>query len=138
MLRPKFKEPRIHFAVNCASIGCPALLEEAFTPAKLEKQLEAASKRFLMDRTRNRYDLKKKKLYLSKIFKWFDDDFEVVVVDKKTKKKKKRTVAQFVSSRITENKKEQAIIANDSDFDIDYLDYDWNLNIQKPKKKIKL
>src|ERR1700691_2046756 len=50
-----FDEPRIHFAVNCASVGCPMLRDEAFSAARLDAQLEDGTRRFLGDRTRNRY-----------------------------------------------------------------------------------
>lgn len=70
----KYQEPRIHFAVNCASIGCPALREESYTGEKLETQLQGQTQRFLADKTRN-YVLDDT-LYLSKIFSWYGSDFE--------------------------------------------------------------
>ncbi len=70
----KYQEPRIHFAVNCASIGCPALREESYTGEKLETQLQGQTERFLADKTRN-YVLGDT-LYLSKIFSWYGSDFE--------------------------------------------------------------
>jgi hypothetical protein len=73
---PDFDEPRIHFAVNCASIGCPALRPEAFTADALEAQLEDQTRRFLADRTRNRWDGSEGRLYLSPIFDWYGGDFE--------------------------------------------------------------
>lgn len=72
-LRPKYKEPRVHAAVNCASIGCPALRNEAFTASKLNSQLNDGMRRFLSDKTRNR--VTNGKLEVSPIFKWFEDDF---------------------------------------------------------------
>jgi hypothetical protein len=73
-LRPKYQDPRIHTAIVCASIGCPALRPEAFTPDRLESQLEDGMRRFLGDRTRNRSSAGK--LEVSSIFKWFREDFE--------------------------------------------------------------
>jgi len=73
-LRPKYEDPRIHAAIVCASIGCPALRPEAFTPDRLEAQLDDGMRRFLGDRTRNRASAGK--LEVSAIFKWFRDDFE--------------------------------------------------------------
>ncbi len=73
-LRPRYAEPRLHVAVNCASIGCPALFPEAFTAARLEPMLEDGMLRFLGDHTRNRYA--DGKLEVSQIFKWFKEDFE--------------------------------------------------------------
>ena len=70
-----YNEPRIHFAVNCASIGCPALLNEAFTSTKLEAQLEAVTQAFLADRSRNRFNASTGRLEVSKIFDWYGKDF---------------------------------------------------------------
>ncbi len=65
---------RIHYAVNCASIGCPALREEAFVAERLGAQLEEQAVRFLSDRTRNR--VTNGQLEVSMIFKWFAEDWE--------------------------------------------------------------
>jgi hypothetical protein len=68
-----YDEPRVHFAVNCASVGCPMLREEAYVAERLEAQLEEQARRFLSDRTRNRYA--NGRLEVSKIFDWFKEDF---------------------------------------------------------------
>ncbi len=70
----KMDEPRIHFAIVCASYSCPKLQNTAFTASKLETQLTTATKQFLSDTKRN--EIKENSLKLSKIFKWFDKDFE--------------------------------------------------------------
>src|SRR5581483_7170082 len=75
-LRKNFQEPRVHFAVNCASIGCPALRPEAYTAAKLNTQLDEQARLFLRDTSRNRTTAANKRLELSMIFKWFHEDFE--------------------------------------------------------------
>ena len=76
ILRPRFKDARVHAAVNCASYSCPPLLGEAFVADKLEKQLDAQMKAFVNDELRNKYDEKKNVIYLSEIFNWFEEDFE--------------------------------------------------------------
>ena len=73
MLRELWREPRVHYAVNCASIGCPMLREEAYVAARLERQLEEQALRFLSDRSRNRF--RDGRLEVSKIFDWFREDF---------------------------------------------------------------
>jgi len=73
-LRKEYRDPRIHYAVNCASVGCPMLREEAYVAARLEQQLEEQAVRFLSDRSRNRY--REGKLEVSQIFDWFKEDFE--------------------------------------------------------------
>tara|TARA_R110002124_G_scaffold331_3_gene1409 strand:+ start:1225 stop:2157 length:933 start_codon:yes stop_codon:yes gene_type:complete len=70
----KMNEPRIHFAIVCASVSCPKLQNEAFTAANLEEQLTNATKEFLAETSKN--ELSKNRIKLSKIFKWFKGDFE--------------------------------------------------------------
>lgn len=70
----RYREPRAHFALNCASVGCPALRPEAYVGARLDAQLESAAIQFLSDRSRNRYA--GDKLEVSSIFKWYREDFE--------------------------------------------------------------
>lgn len=73
---PEYRDPRIHFAVNCASIGCPALRPEAFTAATLEAQLHDQTQRFLRDRGRNRLRVSTPlALEVSSIFNWYGRDF---------------------------------------------------------------
>jgi hypothetical protein len=74
--RGVFDEPRVHVAVNCASVGCPLLAPQAFTAERLDAQLEDLMRRFLSDRTRNRYNPAGGALELSKIFDWYRSDFE--------------------------------------------------------------
>ena len=73
-LRARYQDPRIHTAIVCASIGCPALRPEAYTAERLDAQLEDGMRRFLGDRTRNRAG--PGRLEVSAIFKWFREDFE--------------------------------------------------------------
>jgi DNA-binding transcriptional ArsR family regulator len=73
-LRKHYKDPRVHYAVNCASVGCPMLREEAYVAARLERQLDEQAVRFLSDRSRNR--LRDGLLEVSKIFDWYKEDFE--------------------------------------------------------------
>ena len=70
----KMDEPRIHFAIVCASISCPKLQNEAFTSLRLEEQLTLATKEFLSDTSKNK--LSDDRIEISKIFKWFKKDFE--------------------------------------------------------------
>lgn len=71
-----FDDPRIHVAVVCASIGCPMLRNEAFVAERLDAQLDDALRRFLSDRSRNRFDAGAATLSVSKIFDWYRKDFE--------------------------------------------------------------
>ena len=107
IIRAKFEEPRIHFAVNCASISCPKLLNRAYEPTTLEAQLTAAAKDFLTDANRN--IIKKDRVQLSKIFFWYRGDF---VKDMKLIE----YINQYSSIEVSKDAK------------VRYLDYDWNLN----------
>ncbi len=71
-----FDDPRIHFAVVCASIGCPMLRNEAFTPGRLDAQLDDGLSRFLSDPARNRFEADSGTLKVSRIFDWYRQDFE--------------------------------------------------------------
>ncbi len=116
-----FDEPRIHFAVNCASVGCPALRAEAFTGAKLEAQLEEQTTLFLADRTRNRYE--DDELYVSKIFDWYRSDFEAGW-------KGSNSLGEFLAlyANALMLTPEQVQTIKDDEIDIEFFDYDWNLN----------
>ncbi|WP_233450986.1 DUF547 domain-containing protein [Hanstruepera ponticola] len=103
----KMDEPRIHFAIVCASESCPKLQNKAFVADKLEQQLTNATKEFLDDNTKNR--ITKNELELSKIFKWFSKDF-----------KQKGSLIDFL------NQYSEVQISEDAK--INYLDYSWELN----------
>ena len=75
--RGRYDDPRIHFAVNCASIGCPMLREEAFVAERLDAQLDEQALRFMSDRSRNRWSAATQKLEVSKIFEWYAEDFRL-------------------------------------------------------------
>jgi hypothetical protein len=117
LMRKDFSEPRIHFAINCASRGCPALQPEAYIADKLDQQLEHAARSFLMDAERNRYDKDRDLLEISSLFKWFKHDFEQAA----------GSIETFIAPYITDEAGlrirliEQAI-------KIRFLDYDWSLN----------
>jgi hypothetical protein len=101
-----YDDPRIHYAVNCASIGCPMLREEAYVTARLEAQLDEQAVRFLSDRSRNRF--RGGRLEVSKIFDWFKEDFEP----------REKYFARYA----------QVLGYPGGAVPIDFLDYDWSLN----------
>lgn len=120
-LRPNYADPRIHAAVNCASLGCPALRPEAFTAARLEAQLDDGMLRFMADRSRNRYA--GGKLQLNMIFKWFREDFE----RGHQGFKQLQDVTARYADQLTDNPVERDKIKA-KNVSIAYLDYDWSLN----------
>jgi hypothetical protein len=118
-----YDEPRVHVAVVCASIGCPMLRNEAFTAARLDAQLEDGMKRFLSDRSRNRYDPATKKLEVSKIFDWYGKDFEKGY---KGFTSVKATLAKYADQLA--DKPEDRAAVREQKADVTFLDYDWSLN----------
>jgi hypothetical protein len=120
-LRPRYKDPRVHAAVNCASIGCPALRNEAFVAPKLEAQFDDGMVRFMADRTRNR--VAAGKLEVSMIFKWFREDFEQGWLGlRKLEDAFARYAAQLTDQPDEQRKlRERALSPS-------FLDYDWSLN----------
>ncbi|MEP3225497.1 MAG: DUF547 domain-containing protein [Parasphingorhabdus sp.] len=120
----RYDEPRIHFAVNCASIGCPSLLNEAFVGSKLEAQLERMTDGFLRDRSRNR--LENGNLAVSTIFNWYGDDFEQGWRDAETLDE---FFALYADSLGLSDTDIEAL--SDGDMEISFLEYDWRLNDSK-------
>ncbi|MFC4290965.1 DUF547 domain-containing protein [Sphingorhabdus arenilitoris] len=117
----RYNDPRIHFAVNCASIGCPALMDRAFTAQQLDSQMEAATKAFLSDRTRNYVD--DKGAHVSSIFDWYGGDF-------KTGWRGADSVGGFLalySGSLGVTEARRTALAN-GEMDISFLEYDWRLN----------
>jgi hypothetical protein len=112
ILRPRFKDPRIHFAVNCASRSCPVLGSEPYLGDILDRQLDGATRRFINDPRHNR--LEGDTLYVSSIFKWYAGDFDNDIV------------GFFI--RFSDGKPAQALTGNRTGVKIRYLDYDWSLN----------
>ena len=116
ILRP-LGDPRIHFAINCASIGCPKLPNEVFVAEKLEEQLERETKRFINDSTKVRLDKAEKILYHSAIFKWFEEDFV----------KTHGSIQNYIASYINEEDKKYL---QNYEVKLKSLKYDWGLNKQ--------
>lgn len=108
ILRPVFKDPRIHAAVNCASYSCPRLSTEAFVPERLHEQLDAAMRQFVNDPLRN--PISAQSTTLSEIFKWFAGDFS----------DQAGSVRDFINR--------YAATPIPAEASLNYLDYDWRLN----------
>ncbi|MBA4301804.1 MAG: DUF547 domain-containing protein [Cyclobacterium sp.] len=107
ILRKEFDEPRIHFAVNCASVSCPPLLNEAYTAEKIESQLQKVTTNFINDQNQNK--ITPDNAQISSIFLWFKGDFT-----------KKGTLIDFLNT--------YAKVKIKSNAKISHKDYNWNLN----------
>ena len=115
ILRKQFDEPRIHFAIVCASIGCPGLRQKAYEPANLDAQLDEAARAFVRDPTKNRFDGTTGILHLSSIFDWFKEDF--VGPD--------GSMTDYIARFSAEGSE---IRSRDKEITILWNNYDWNLN----------
>jgi len=116
ILRKEFPEARVHFALVCASKGCPALRRDAFRADDLDAQLDDQARRFLADPAKNRIDVPGRTLHLSSIFRWFEEDFE----------RDAGTVPAFVARHVDEET--ARAIGTGDDWRVKHLDYDWSLN----------
>ena len=124
-----YDDPRIHFAVNCASVGCPMLREEAYVAERLEQQLEEQTVRFLSDRTRNRYNPSTRVLEVSKLFDtspWYRGDFS-------RGWKGYRTLESFFANYaiLLADKPDDQKIVRELKAQVRHLEYDWGLNEAK-------
>jgi hypothetical protein len=119
----RYNEPLIHFAVNCASIGCPALLDEAFVAEKLDQQLLKSTRSFLKDRPRNRFDTETNTLKISSLFDWYDEDFSRGWRDYDSLQGFLRTYAEWLT-----DDEEAAGLLGSEELKIEFLEYDWKLN----------
>ena len=118
----KMGEPRIHFAIVCASRSCPRLLSEAYTADKLDEQLTTNTKVFFAKADNFRYDAARQQFHLSSILKWFGDDFG------NGQAAQLRTVAPYLPTRQAYD----AAVANA--VSVSYLEYDWGLNDQAARR----
>lgn len=118
-----YDEPRIHMAVNCASIGCPMLREEAYVGERLAAQLDDQVRRFLSDRTRNRYDPATRTLWVSELFEWYGEDFgsgyQGIVSPE--------VFFGRYAAALSDDSAGQEVIRK-GEAGIRYLEYDWALN----------
>lgn len=106
IIRPQFKEPRIHFAVNCAADSCPPLWNRAWTANNLESALAKRTRLFINDPAYNK--ISAKKVQVSKIFEWYKGDFGELIA----------YLNKYSTSKIQSNAK------------VEFLEYNWDLNKQ--------
>ena len=118
ILRKQFNDPRIHFAIVCASYSCPKLARYAFSEEHVQRQLEEETRKYINSDRGTRIDYAENTLYLSKIFDWFAGDFE----------SKSGSVLAFIRPYL----KEDAMRFLARGPKIEYLHYNWALNARKP------
>ncbi len=119
IIRPRFGEPRIHFAVNCAALSCPPLWPEAYEPDRLEEQLQRATENFMEDPEHFRIEEgSPPTLRVNRVLDWFGEDFG-----------NEDGIKEFFAARVGGN---QARILRNPETRVDYFDYDWTLNDVDP------
>lgn len=111
IIRKEFDDPRIHFAVNCASVSCPKLRNEAYVGSKLDEQLDDQARYFVNNKTKNQIK-SSKKAKISKIFRWYKGDFTDSGM----------SIIEYINQYAEVKLKPNATL--------DYLDYSWDLNEQ--------
>lgn len=114
----KMSEPRIHFAIVCASIGCPRLLNEAYVADRIEDQFDSNAKDFFSRKQNFQYDTASNRFQLSSILRWFDEDFG------SSQKEMLKSISPWLPTA------EARAAARSKSVSVSYLDYDWNLNRQ--------
>ncbi|MEO8398605.1 MAG: DUF547 domain-containing protein [Ignavibacteriaceae bacterium] len=123
IIRKKFNEPRIHFALVCAAISCPELRNEAYSQSKLEEQLNDQAKNFLNNKSKNQFNLQNKTAHISKIFDWYGDDFG----------KDDKSILLYFTKFIYDDSIVKSIKGNPGEWKIEFMDYNWCLNKKKTK-----
>jgi len=118
IIRERFAEPRIHFALVCAAVSCPRLRREAFTGPRLDAQLDDQARTFLHDDSKNRIPAGDDRIALSRILKWYGQDFGP------STDALQRYVTRYFEGQVRDR-------LSQADYTVDFLPYDWALNDQK-------
>ena len=121
ILRKQFKDPRIHFAIICASLGCPPLPRLAYTEGNVQARLEEETRKYLNSPRGTRIDRAENTLHMSKLFDWFATDFI----------QKSGSTLAFMRLYLNE----ETLSFSERDPKISYLEYNWALNAQAPLKE---
>jgi Protein of unknown function, DUF547 len=124
ILIARFHEPRMHFAIVCASLSCPKLQSWTYQGDQLDRQLDHVARVFINDPARNRFDRVNKVAALSMIFRWFEQDFTEAA----------GSLSAFLARYIEDP--ELAEELGRQGYRIEYLEYDWSLNGKEPKESI--
>lgn len=124
IIRPQFREPRIHMGLVCAAISCPPLRAEPFVGLRLDAQLDEQTRNFIADSRHGvRIDTERRQLSLSSIFKWFGEDFAPPGAGRA---EREQGLREFVARHLADAAAAQALL--EGDWRVRYLDYDWTLN----------
>ncbi len=118
IIRERFDEPRIHFAVVCAAASCPPLRQEAYTGPRLDAQLDDQARTFLHNDEKNEIPAGDDRIALTRILKWYGSDFGP------STDAVQQSIARYFEGSVRERLAQ-------SDYRVDFLPYDWSLNAQR-------
>jgi Protein of unknown function, DUF547 len=127
IVRSRFDEPRVHFALNCASRGCPRLPDRAFVAAALDSQLAAAARTFVDEERNVRVDETARVVHLSSIFDWYEDDFTGWM--RRSYPSEPPTLLSYVY--VVAGPELRARLSACRDCRVELIPYDWDLNQSK-------
>ena len=128
VIRKRFGDPRIHFAVNCASIGCPRLPRQSFSGETLDQQLDIETRLFLTEERNYKIDHDEKIIYLSSIFDWYEKDFITWYTTQYPDRES--SLLSYIELFLTPEKTEELKAVSNS-YILRFIPYDWRLNDQK-------
>jgi hypothetical protein len=123
IIRRRFRDPRIHFAINCASTGCPALPTRAWRPDTLDADLDKATRRFIANPDKVWIDREAGVIHLSRIFEWFTEDFTGWLDGRGIAHT--NGVLDYVLRYLPEG---QRVGLDTARFEVEWIDYDWSVN----------
>jgi len=132
ILRPEFKDPRVHFAINCASVGCPPLADHPYAGSRLNDQLDSAAAGFVNNPARNHIDAASGVIRTSELFQWFGEDFVPGYGNDKFPylSPVEAAILQFMLRYADEER--TAVLTSGKHWKFEYPPYDWQLNDYKP------
>ncbi len=127
LIRPRFADPRIHFALNCASRGCPKLPRHAFSAESLDAELDRETRIFLSEQRNFRVDFAEHAIYVSSLFDWYREDYlQWLVAEGETEP----TILDYISRYLSMAKRNR--LEQCEDCALRFIAYDWQLNDQHP------
>ncbi|MEE9611781.1 MAG: DUF547 domain-containing protein, partial [Desulfatiglandales bacterium] len=129
VIRKRFSDPRVHFALNCAALGCPRMPRRVFTSQGLNEQLDREARDFLAEERNLRVDHQEKTIYMSSIFKWYKNDF--LNWYRESFPQQEATLLNYVSLYLPGGKSDE-IRGLAASYRVRFIPYDWRLNDRNP------
>jgi len=128
VIRERFLDPRVHFALNCASLGCPKLPSYAFIGDKLNQQLDFETKKFFSEKRNFMINHKQKTIFLSSILKWYEEDFTNWYEQRYPEQE--GSLIKYIALYVDEDQAD-FLFNQSQDYSLEFVPYDWGLNDQK-------